>query len=529
MKKKQILKLLKSEFPPSKYQMGFFKALTRTKKNILINAVAGSGKTTTILQSLRLLPRNKSVIFLAFNNSIVDELRKKAPSHVSVTTLHSLGWRAILNSHQVANLDKNKAYGYCEKVLRFVVKKEDQPMKFKMYSDVIHLMRNTMNLENKDLISEAERHDLFLNEEDVKNIKMVWEIFKTDEVNFDFTDMVYFAATKRNVRISRYDYVYVDEVQDLNKAQQLLVEKLLHSKSRLIAVGDKAQAIYGFAGSDSRSFETFEKRKNTKVLPLSISYRCSKNVVRLAQNLNPDIEYFDKSPEGKVELNASIAQITSGDWVLCRNNKPLVVLCVHLISRGLKARIKGSGDFAKQVIKKLKGTKETMTKSAIKKLIKELENTYKELRKKGFDKPEMSPKYRNQNEILQVIYFLSSGTTTVAQIINKLERLFSSGGDVILSSMHKSKGLENKRIFIVCPELIPSKFAEQQWQKEQEKNLLYVAYTRAKMDLMICDDFEDEVIDFRAIARAEAKNYKTKKKNKPKSNKNEKISISSNS
>lgn len=52
-----------------------------------------------------------------------------------------------------------------------------------------------------------------------------------------------------------------------------------------------------------------------------------------------------------------------------------------------------------------------------------------------------------------------------------------------LSTIHKAKGLENDKIFLICPELIPSRFATQLWQLKQEQNLLYVAITRAKKDL----------------------------------------------
>jgi len=55
---------------------------------------------------------------------------------------------------------------------------------------------------------------------------------------------------------------------------------------------------------------------------------------------------------------------------------------------------------------------------------------------------------------------------------------------IILSTIHKAKGLENDRIFFLAPELIPSKYATQPWQYEQEQNLFYVAVTRAKHELI---------------------------------------------
>ena len=55
---------------------------------------------------------------------------------------------------------------------------------------------------------------------------------------------------------------------------------------------------------------------------------------------------------------------------------------------------------------------------------------------------------------------------------------------IMLSTIHKAKGLENDRIMFLCPELIPSKYATTDWMFEQEMNLKYVAITRAKKDLI---------------------------------------------
>ena len=508
-----ILESLNLDYTPSKFQMDFYINLLNNKSNILLNAVAGSGKTTTIVDGLKLLDNSSTKIFLAFNNSVVEELKFRTPSDVVVTTLHSLGWRSIIRVYNGAILDKNKAYKYCEKILRFVVKKEDKPIKFKMYTDVIHLMRNTLIFEKKKLNKELKRHDIFFNDLDFENLFLVWNSFKEDNNTFDFTDMLYKACTDSRIRIMRYDFVFVDEVQDLNRAQQKLVERLIHKRTKLITVGDPRQSIYGFAGSDSRSFKYYKKRKNTIELPLSITYRCPKNIAKEAKKLNKKLQWSESSSDGVFNDKSSISKIRSGDWVLCRNVKPLVVLCVDLISKGYKARIKGSTDFAKQVIYKLKGTKKELTKDAVNKLIGDLDSLYRELLGKGIKKPKRHPKYIKMSEILSVIYFLSSGTTNVKQIIVKLERLFtnSKSNDITLSTIHKSKGLENDRIFIICPELIPSKYAIQKWQLKQENNLKYVAYTRAKKELHICNDFEDSVVDFRKIAKEIEKQYKNKK------------------
>ena len=105
---------------PSAYQKDIYKIFTQSSDNINISAVAGSGKTTVLIELLKLLPKDKTAVFMAFNNSIVDELKEriKTTAQVQVTTIHSYGWRAIMNRYgHRAKMNPNKAIGKVERVL----------------------------------------------------------------------------------------------------------------------------------------------------------------------------------------------------------------------------------------------------------------------------------------------------------------------------------------------------------------------------------------------------------------------------
>ena len=106
---------------PSAYQKDIYKIFTQSSDNINISAVAGSGKTTVLIELLKLLPKDKTAVFMAFNNSIVDELKEriKTTAQVQVTTIHSYGWRAIMNRYgHRAKMNPNKAIGKVERVLK---------------------------------------------------------------------------------------------------------------------------------------------------------------------------------------------------------------------------------------------------------------------------------------------------------------------------------------------------------------------------------------------------------------------------
>ena len=80
-------------FLPSKYQRTVYTYIRIGKGNAVIDAVAGSGKSTTIVEALKQIPKGKRVLFLAFNKAIVEELKIKIGNmpNVDIKTLHSLG------------------------------------------------------------------------------------------------------------------------------------------------------------------------------------------------------------------------------------------------------------------------------------------------------------------------------------------------------------------------------------------------------------------------------------------------------
>ncbi len=489
-----------SDLIPSKYQQDVFDEIQFGTSNLLINAVAGSGKTTTIIEALKLLSVREKILFCAFNNSIVDELKLRCPSHVKVTTLHSLGWSSMkrfFGDSIVVN--SSKAFIYADRMFRYTVPKKFRNYNAMMLSKLVDLYRISLSDGKEELRALADKHDIEYNDIMLDQALILMEAMSSDTSQFDFADMVYVPAILPEIQLPKYDYVFVDECQDLNAAQQSLIQKSRKRMSRTVCVGDPSQAIYGFAGADVESFYRLSNKQNTKVLPLSVCYRCPQSVVELAQEIVPQIESSLDSPEGEVR-EGTIYEIRSGDWVLCRNVRPLILLCVDLLSRGKRAHVKGA-EIGKAIILLLKRTNEKTYKGALKKMMAMLLEVKNELKSRGVQVPEQHPKYITLKERISVVMFLSKGNKNVDQIVTQLERIFKQDKKGIqLSTIHKAKGLENDRVFLICPELLPSKYATQPWQLTQEMNLKYVAYTRAKKSFIIVTDFNENVIDFRSIS-----------------------------
>ena len=242
-------------------------------------------------------------------------------------------------------------------------------------------------------------------------------------------------------------------------------------------------SVYGFAGAHSRSFDIFKEKENVVEMPLSICYRCPTSVIKEA---NEVYNIMESSPSAEIGIvdRGGWEDIIEGDMVICRNVKPLIKLYFYLIGRGLKVMIRGK-DLGVGLINLIKPFANQTTRSAQDQFASMLLNKYEELKDRDIDNPKSHPSYVNLEEKIEVISEIGKKFYTINEMIIFLEKMFGDDNrdGVILSTIHKSKGLESDRVFFLDSNLIPSKFAVTEDQLIQESNLRYVAITRAKEEL----------------------------------------------
>ncbi len=321
----------------------------------------------------------------------------------------------------------------------------------------------------------------------------VYDMEVEDNHNFIVTSSTWVKNTKAK------DFgIVAHNCQDINTAQRLLMLKAIKENGRFVSVGDKFQAIYSFAGADSESFDKLSTLPDVKLFPLSKSYRCGKNIIKSVQHIVPHIEANESNPDGVIIKADSVDNIEVGDMVLCRNTYPLVKLCLKFVSEDKKANVMGA-DIGKSIITLLDQTKESDSEKAFARLYDKLNKTLERVIKKtglSVDKAMKKAEYTNMLEKIKMIETIFSklpeGNNSVNDISNKINSIFSdsTGNGILLSTIHKAKGLESKRVFIIHPELMPSKFAEKEWELEQENNLIYVARTRAIAQLSYVTDYD---------------------------------------
>lgn len=493
-----------TKFKPTPEQERIFHFIRKRNENILIKAFAGAGKTTTIVEAVNLIPKDKSIMFLAFNRHIKEELAIKLPEHVRCYTTYGLGVSAIKRKYgDKIQFDEFKLDKLIQKKAKSWNLKEeyddDDGMSAYMNNmkKLVNLCKLTLTLKAEYIPYIAEKYDIKISKQrDIKRVLKLLDASTRDRTTFDYTDMVYLPAIDNSIWMFPQEYVFVDEVQDLNKCQIRIIEKILKKDKltkkitgRLISVGDSFQGIYGFTAADEKSFQWFEKFQNTKVLPLSVSFRCSKNVIKKAQEIVPDIKALDSAPDGSVRDGNVLKEAETGDFVLCRTTMPLIKLFFEFLSQDKKAVIKGS-DIGLQLID-LIGKINNLDK--LKTFWEnELRTFRNDLKATGILNPMEHSAYSSLEDKVNTLLFLSRFAHNISDLKLKIRTIFTDDIEgICLSTVHKIKGLEAKRVFIVRPDLIPLPNVRS-WQYVQEKNLEYVAYTRAKEDLIFDRNWTDE-------------------------------------
>jgi len=473
----------KKEFTPSPYQEAIFDWVKNGKGNAFVEAVAGSGKTVTLLECLNYIEGD--AVFLAFNRHIAKELGSRAPAGVKVATIHSIGFQAINEHFEEKPIVNDK------KVLNIIDEFiNEQQYTIKKYNAIkdtlrrlIPLVKATMaNPRSKKRMTElCERYSIETNGHFNEAYPFISKIIrKCKEITtvIDFDDMIWLPV-KLELKLPKYDWVFVDESQDVNACQMEIIRKLKRRSGRIVCVGDRRQSIYGFRGADAQAVPKLIDMFKAHTLPLSICYRCPKVIVEEAKKIVPQIECWDQAIEGEIVdmmQDKAVEIMESGDMVMCRINAPLIPLAYRLIKMDKKVVIRGR-DIGKGLIILI----DKLKASDIKELITKIEDyKFKECLKLSGD-----DKKQNQLQAIEdkcdTLIALTEGIDTLTELKSRIESIFSDDVQgIVLSSVHRAKGLETDNTYILMPELLPFPKAVTPDDIQQEYNLKYVSITRAK-------------------------------------------------
>lgn len=486
------MKLQSFGFKPSRFQAAIFDWIESGSGNVVIEAVAGSGKTTTIEQAVGLMGDN--FMLCAFNVEICKEMIRRLPGFKSnIKTLHGIGYKTLWSHFRdkwdgTEPMDEEKLRKIVNSNVGTLAKVDKQLTE--AIEDLCKMAKKTLTNwgEEDDLLDLAIEYEIGDGDDSlmlqaVETAPKVLKACRDDTTTIDFDDMIWFPAVHYLSPPSTYDWVCVDEAQDLSRAQRHLLMKMVGQNTRVVAVGDRKQSIYSFNGAAVDSIDRLIEDLDAKTLPLSICYRCPRSHVELAKTIVPQIEARPNAPEGTIkhaELTEAINHIQPGDMVLCRINAPLAGVAIKLIGKKIKAVVRGR-DLCrgiKRLIEKFAKRSPTLIDLIRQLKMYEDEQTEK-MKAEGRGKAAGSLKDR-----IKTIFVLAEQVHTINELWKLIDEMFSDKAEgVVCSTIHRAKGLEANNVFFLYPEMIPIKYAKTSEELVQETNLKYVGYTRAKNSL----------------------------------------------
>ena len=512
-------------FELSEYQRkikGYF--LTHPHNNMAIEAKAGAGKTSTALMLTDLT--KSSDVYIAFNKSIQMEMKAKLRNpKTKCYTMHGLALSVMSYNldklHKKYELDNYKVIKIVDKLFEKEYKNSKlHTAEMRDYLETNYL--TTYNLVRLKCVPiEVENIEylvndmgLFQNEnqcippviqEITDWLQLIDEMSIEDfeqECKCDFTDMLYITLKKLQSKEWEIPYwllftnIFFDEAQDASRLQYSLLPYFKRTGGRFVFVYDSLQAIYGFAGADCKATQNIMRMfYPIERFKLPINYRCGKNILEYANDQhNAGILPRPNANEGNV------IKITEGrihnyvkpdDFIIGRRNRDLIDIALKLIKKNFKIYLTDK-EIVTTIVKFVKSLK--------KKTVSEVTtfcDDFIKAQAKITDKSEIAKNAEMLEKVRTVKILLDSYTScsqAVNNFINHIQTIINTEDPtncIRIMSIHKSKGLEADNVFVLHEGKPFVNLARSKDMLQQEKNLSYVALTRAKENLYLVECSED--------------------------------------
>ena len=479
---------------PSEQQQAIFGWFEKESGNLVVRARAGTGKTTTILEAITHAPES-NILLAAFNKRIAEELNARLTNpKAQAKTLHAVGFALVKENWKGVRVDSNRAFRLARTAVAQATRRSESAVPDPLVTATVKLAGLAKNAAPFGTVSDIEA--LAISHSITPENGFADEVSATDlatwahaallaathrDGTIDFDDMVFLPVFhKWGHRV--YDLVVIDEAQDMNATQLALAQSV--AKGRIAVVGDDAQAIYGFRGADSNAIDRLKSELKAVELPLNTTYRCPKSVVAEAVALVPDFRAAETAPDGEVVKGTEARMFNeaqAGDFILSRVNAPLGRIALRFLRNGQRVRIEG-----REIGKGLVALVKRMKADTIPALIANLEAWQtRETAKLAASSHKQAAQTRIEfiADQVETIEALSDGLAEVTELVARIEALFegNQGPAIVCSSVHKAKGLEADRVWLLASTL----YCNGKRQSQEERNIHYVAVTRAKKSLVL--------------------------------------------
>lgn len=474
--------MLDTPIKPTDEQVEIVSSATGSDKNLMINALAGTGKTST-LEMIEHAVSTRPILYLVFNKKNAEEAEDRLLSTTTVRTFNSLGHRIWSKACAKNNLSLNAKKS--SDILRELIKaapKNTQSAIWSVFWDVINGVVRAKALgyvpegkypNAKRLLTQGAFHASLEEEPDDLVADLIEAILSTSikqayDGVIDYNDQIYMPALFGGT-CPQFPLVLVDEYQDLNPVNHQLLSKL--AKKRLIGVGDPNQSIYAFRGAKSQGMAEASEVYRMQNLDLSVSFRCPSAIVSHVQWHVPKFRWIKEGGLVSSPTHLDYIDVPDNGVIICRNNAPLFGVALRLLSCGRSVSVAGSDIGPKLVALMKKLGSEEMTRAQTLSAIADWEA--EKLDKESTTAPDLAACMR---------VFAEQGDS-LGQAIRYAEHVLAQKGRIRLMTGHKSKGLEFDHVIHLDPWLVCSGFHGAQ-PTDQDKNLDYVISTRSKDKLV---------------------------------------------
>lgn len=469
--------------------------------NIKINAVAGSGKTTTVIEYAQAQPKTSKILYLAFNKSVKLEASRKFADkgldNVKVETAHSLAYKNVV----FKNHYKVRAHGYKTHEIAELLGLEVNGEKHAEYIVANHINKlisyycNSEKTKIQDLnyigiISDPKAKEFVSNFYEYIERKTITFLSKMEKGEIEVTHDFYLKKFQLSNPKLNYDYILFDEGQDASAA---MLDVFFKQESTKVIVGDTHQQIYGWRFA----INSLEKA-DFKTFNLSTSFRFSQEIANLAIEVLKWKKYIEMDAPFQITGQGAVEKVKS-KAVIARTNLGLLLKAIEYVTEKKKVKnIYFEGNISSYTyadegaslydVLNLYNNKRRLIRD---KLIKEMRDI------------EELEEYIDKTEDVQ----LGMMVEIVKEYGNKIPRIIKAikekhienddkeNAEMIFSTVHRCKGMEYDAIQIVNDFISEEKLEklvtdikkdDLNFRKlNEEINLLYVAITRTKSSVHI--------------------------------------------
>ena len=447
---------------------------------LVVEAGAGTGKTTLLTQYAR--KWRKRGLYISYNAAIAKEAQTRFPDNIDAMTAHGYAYRAQnvarYKSRLVGRIRKNHVRE-ADFSLENPFMSEDRMMKCIVAG--IHNFTNSAGSTLTEQHCELEFAPKSTRERVMPIIaKAVLAFVKYEESSLPFTHDCYLKNLEMTGGMgSEYDYILVDEAQDLNPILLSLVQK---SGRPVIMVGDRKQSIYAFRGSIDAMSEVDAPR-----LPLSQSWRFGAPVDAVANHI---LSYTMDPPDWKLkgkpghvtEIEEYTGSAPRESLILARTNSRIFE---GLVSIKVPFHVIGGFEtIATQLLSAL-----ALSKGDRREIRDPMIQSYYHWDDMVADSEDDDPEVRR---LVKIVKEYGDALIGIIQRLRQLHSPHRGGAAIVLSTAHKAKGLEAEHVILLddfpTPAELEARRVEHkitQVEYDQEFHLLYVAVTRAMTTLKL--------------------------------------------